>query len=104
MKSFTYYSLVSTFLFVLMGYSASTFSSQNYPDSDVSTIEEIIDAYYEVISGPQGFKYDAEKDGFLHAPNAIITRFSEAGEFQRHTLSDEQLSLLEPYLEGFYEV
>ena len=87
-----------------MGYSASTFSSQNYPDSDVSTIEEIIDAYYEVISGPQGFKYDAEKDRFLHAPNAIITRFSDSGEFQRHTLSDEQLSLLEPYLESFYEV
>ena len=60
MKSFTCYSLVSTFLFVFMGYSASTFSSQNYPDSDVSTIEGIIDAYYEVISGTKGFKYDAE--------------------------------------------
>ena len=104
MKSFTHYRLVSTFLFVFMSYSASTFSSQNYPNSDVSTIEGIIDEYYEVISGPKGFKYDAEKDGFHHAPNAIITRFGDSGEFQRHTLSDEQLSLLEPYLEGFYEV
>ena len=104
MKSFTHYRLVSTFLFVFMSYSASTFSSQNYPNSDVSTIEGIIDEYYEVISGPKGFKYDAEKDQFLHAPKAMITKFSEVGEFQRHTLLDEQLPLLEPYLESFYEV
>ena len=104
MKSFTCYKQVATFLFLFMGYPASLFSSQNYPDTDVSTINGIIDAYYEVISGPKGFKYDAEKDQFLHAPNAIITKFSEVGEFQRHTLLDEQLPLLEPYLESFYEV
>ena len=104
MNSFTCYKLVATFFFLFMGYPASLFSSQNYPDTDVSTINGIIDAYYEVISGPKGFKYDAEKDQFLHAPNAIITKFSEVGEFQRHTLLDEQLPLLEPYLESFYEV
>ena len=104
MKAFTCYKLVATFFFLFMGYPASLFSSQNYPDTDVSTINGIIDAYYEVISGPQGFKYDAEKDQFLHAPKAMITKFSEVGEFQRHTLLDEQLPLLEPYLESFYEV
>ena len=104
MKSFTCYKLVTTFLFLFLSYPASTFYSQNYAGTDVLTIEGIIDAYYEVISGPKGFKYDAEKDKFLHAPGAIITKFSETGEFQRHSLMDEQLPLLEPYLESFYEV
>jgi len=70
----------------------------------VQSLESIINAYYSVISGPKGFKYNPETDDFLHAPNAIITRFNETGEFQRHTLSEEQKALEQPYTEGFYEV
>jgi hypothetical protein len=70
----------------------------------VQSLDSIINAYYSVVSGPKGFKYNPDTDQFLHAPNAIITRFNETGEFQRHTLSEEQKSLVQPYAEGFYEV
>ena len=35
---------------------------------DTSSVDAIIDAYYEVISGPIGFIYDAERDENVHAP------------------------------------
>ena len=104
MQSFARYRVISAFLFICLGYSATTLSSENYSDNDVLSLDGIINAYYEVISGPKGFKYDTKKDQFIHAPNAIITRFNEMGEFQRHTLLDEQKSLLEPYSESLYEV
>jgi len=71
---------------------------------DISSINNIINAYYDVISGPSGFKYDADRDRNLHADSAIITRFNENGEFQRHDLFEEQKSLTEEYSEGLYEI
>jgi len=104
MQSFVCYRVIFSFLFVCLSYSASTFSSENFSDSDVLSLDGIINAYYKVVSGPKGFKYDTKKDQLIHADNAIITRFNEVGEFQRHTLSDEQKSLTEPYPKGLYEV
>jgi hypothetical protein len=73
-------------------------------EKDVRTLDGIIAAYYRIVSGPEGFKYNPTIDTFLHAPNAIITRLNETGEFQRHTLLDEQKYLEKPYTEGFYEI
>ena len=78
-------------------------SKFTFPD-DSSSINNIINAYYEVISGPAGFQYDSERDSNLHAEGAIITRFTENGEFQRHDLPEEQKFLGEEYSEGLYEI
>lgn len=76
----------------------------DYPRaSDVSSIDAIVKAYYDVVSGPAGHQYDAERDQSLHAPNAIITRMSADGSLQRHDLATEQIPLKAPYPEPFYE-
>lgn len=82
----------------------STVFSENEPlATDVESIDSIINAYYDVISGPEGYHYDAERDRHLHAPNAVITRTSADGTFQRHDLATEQKPLETPYQEGFFE-
>ena len=73
-------------------------------NEDVSTIDGIMNAYYEVVSGPKGFIFDFETDRLIHAPNAIITRFNENNDFQRHTLAQEHEPLLEPYETSLYEI
>lgn len=37
--------------------------------ADVVSIDSIIDAYYEVVSGPAGALADVERDRFLHHPD-----------------------------------
>ena len=51
------------------------------PD-DVATIDGIIRAYYEVVSGPVGGVADADRDRTLHHPNAwvAIAGVTPAGE------------------------
>lgn len=76
-----------------------------YPlEEDVSSIDAIVDAYYDVISGPVGHQYDAARDRSLHAPDALITRITPAGELQRHDMTTEQQALTEPYKQGLFEV
>ncbi|MEE4299981.1 MAG: hypothetical protein V2J24_11120 [Pseudomonadales bacterium] len=36
--------------------------------ADVTSIDAIVDAYYEVVSGPAGVVADVERDRFLHHP------------------------------------
>ena len=79
-------------------------ANQSSLNKDVQSLESIVNSYYKVVSGPKGFKYNAEADSFYHAPKAMITRFNENNGFQRHDLLKEQESLREPYSEGFYEV
>lgn len=104
MKHLLYRELSAVFLFMTLGLSHAVFAADSSLHKKVQSLDSIISAYYSVISGPKGFKYNPETDKFLHAPNAIITRFNETGEFQRHTLSEEQKSLEQPYAKGFYEV
>ncbi len=40
--------------------------------ADVSTLDDIIRAYYEVVSGPAGESPDRERDRSLHIPNALV--------------------------------
>jgi hypothetical protein len=79
-------------------------TSSGADDTDVQSIDAIINAYYDVISGPKGHQYDAARDLYLHAQQAIITRTSEDGEMQRHDFATEQAMFAKPYPEGFFEV
>ena len=55
-------------------YALSSLASAKGPSvADVKSIDSIIHAYYEVISGPAGYQYDAARDQYLHAPNAPVS-------------------------------
>lgn len=62
---------------------ASTLQAQNpYPlKKDVASLDGIIKAYYEVVSGPEGPK-QTERDKSLHHPdaNVMITGVTKTGE------------------------
>ena len=48
--------------------------SSPYPlEKDVSTLDGIITAYYEVVSGPAGQPREVERDKSLHHPEARVT-------------------------------
>ncbi|HIF22208.1 MAG: nuclear transport factor 2 family protein [Gemmatimonadota bacterium] len=47
-------------------------SAQTARSEDVSTIDGIIRAYYEVVSGPPGESADQERDRTLHHPQAWV--------------------------------
>ena len=50
----------------------ASFAQQEARPEDVSTIDGIMRAYYEVVSGPAGESADVERDGTLHHPEAWI--------------------------------
>ena len=70
---------------------------------DTSSIDSIVNAYYEVVSGPEGFIYDVERDANIHADGALITKVFPDGRFQRHDLSTEQAMISVPYDQAFFE-
>ena len=70
---------------------------------DTSSIDSIINAYYEVVSGPEGFIYDADRDTTMHADGALITKVFPDGRFQRHDLRVEQGMISVPYDHAFFE-
>lgn len=79
--------------------------ANDYPlATDVATINALVAAYYEVISGPKGYTYNIARDQSLHAPQAIITRTDDDGLLERHDLSTEHVPLTATYSEGLFEV
>ena len=67
-KSFT------VFIFLSIILNAQESNEKNYPlKADIATIDGIIKAYYDVISGPAGQPRDWERDLSLHHPNALIS-------------------------------
>ena len=64
----------------------------------------MVDAYYDVISGPKGHSYNVTRDQSLHASKAIITRTDDDGLLERHDLSTEHVPLTAIYSEGLFEV
>ncbi|QQS41379.1 MAG: hypothetical protein IPM63_00035 [Acidobacteriota bacterium] len=62
---------------------------------DVATLDAIIKAYYEVVSGPAGEAPDFERDSSLHHPNALISVASVDSK------GNPQLSTMS--LRGFYD-
>lgn len=47
-------------------------AAQQHEPADVATLDGIIAAYYDVISGPAGESPDRERDRFLHHPDALV--------------------------------
>lgn len=75
--------------------------------ADVATLDDIIRAYYEVVSGPAGESADRVRDQTLHLPNALVgvPGRNERGEAQliTMTLDDYHDRSGGPRSEGFYE-
>lgn len=73
---------------------------------DVSTLDGIIRAYYEVVSGPAGVPRQVARDHTLHHPDALvaITGLNASGEptIRTMTLAEYHGGPSEP-AEGFYE-
>ncbi len=76
--------------------------------SDVSTLDGIMRAYYEVVSGPAGQVRDWNRDKSLHLPGAqvVITRTAEDGSLRidQMTISDYHDRQPGPAQNAFYEV
>jgi len=75
---------------------------------DVSTLDGIIRAYYEVVSGPAGERPDRARDRSLHHPDALVAIAGTDAEGRRtlRTMTlDEYHDLFDgPRARGFYEV
>lgn len=68
---------VKSILFMTMFLVFSAFSAEAQVETaadpnDVSTLDDIIRAYYEVVSGPAGGTPDRARDHTLHLPNALV--------------------------------
>jgi hypothetical protein len=63
--------------------------NKNYPlEKDVLTIDGIIKAFYEVVSGEAGEKRQWERDLSIHNPNAIYSYLDNVnGELKQVTMS-----------------
>lgn len=71
---------------------------------DVQSIDAIITAYYEVVSGSSEDPWQFERDCYIHSPNAIITRLDENGKAESHTLEAEYIPLALSPKQDFYEI
>ncbi len=70
---------------------------------DVKSIDAIITAYYDVVSGSSSDPWQFERDEFIHSKNAVITRFDENGKAGSHTLEAEYIPIGLSPKENFYE-
>jgi hypothetical protein len=93
-------------LLLLAAPSVGTAQSAQNPE-DVATLDGIIKAYYEVVSGPAGEKADRARDEFLHHPSALVAITSVDGDGEPSIVA---MSIGEyhdrfggPRSEGFYE-
>ena len=97
-----------TFLF-LSGLCVSTnLFAQTHPiPKDVETLDGIIEAYYEIVSGPAGSYMDKERDLAIHIPDAPVIILSENDKgdlvINRMTIADFH-NRPGPRETGFYEV
>lgn len=65
---------IRIFLLLTIFFNTQFALAQNHKEfkQDVSTIENIIKAYYDVVSGPEGESVNVERDLILHHPNAWV--------------------------------
>lgn len=86
--------------------SAAPLFAQDARPEDVSSIDGIIRAYYEVVSGPAGEVPDAERDRTLHHPEAwvAIAGTDDQGQPRVNVVTlDEYHGDNQPRREGFFE-
>lgn len=81
--------------------------NKSYPHKkDIQSIDGIIKAYYELVSGPKGAPRQTERDKSLHHPNALIVYTGENKEgkpYAKAMTLDEFHSDTKTYEKGFYE-
>lgn len=70
---------------------------------DVQSIDAIIDAYYDVISGSSDDPWQFERDKYLHSERAVITRLDDNGKAEVHSLEAEYIPMGLNSRENFYE-
>ena len=70
---------------------------------DVASVDAIINAYYDVVSGSSNEPWEFERDKYIHSKNAVITRFDENGKAESHTLEAEYIPIGLSPKEDFYE-
>lgn len=51
---------------------ATPVAAQQHDPADVATLDGIIEAFYDVVSGPAGERPDRERDRYLHHPDALV--------------------------------
>lgn len=71
---------------------------------DVKSIDTIIDAYYDVISGSSEDPWQFERDKFLHSANAVIIRLDDQGNATFHSLESEYIPMGLHPREDLYEI
>lgn len=78
-----------------------------YPlKEDVETIDGIMKAYYEVVSGPAGQARQWMRDNSLHHPNALIVFTGKGNDDKPYALPmdlDEFHADMSSYKNGFWE-
>tara|TARA_R110002051_G_scaffold91370_1_gene160673 strand:- start:15435 stop:15941 length:507 start_codon:yes stop_codon:yes gene_type:complete len=87
-------------IFCSLIFGQSTYT--NYAE-DVQSIDAIMNAYYDVISGSSNEPWQFERDKFIHSPNARITRLDENGMTDTHVLEAEYIPMGLAPRENFYE-
>ncbi|MDT0554077.1 hypothetical protein [Urechidicola vernalis] len=84
---------MKNFLLLFCFLSITTFAqnTESPYQKDVESIDAIITAYYDVISGAKEDSYQFERDEFLHVPDVQITRINEDGNVDKHPLEAEYI-------------
>ena len=70
---------------------------------DVKSVDAIINAYYDVISGSSSEPWEFERDKYIHSKNAFITRLDVNGKAETHSLEAEYIPIGLSPKEDFYE-
>lgn len=70
---------------------------------DVKSVESIIKAYYEVVSGSSQDPWHFERDMYIHSKDAVITRLDENGKAESHSLEAEYIPIALLPKADFYE-
>ena len=93
-------------LFAISLLLSSTFFAQEIEDKyaeDVKSIDAIITAYYDVVSGSSSDPWNFERDNYIHSKDAVITRLDENGKAESHALEAEYIPVGLSPKEDFYE-
>tara|TARA_R110000744_G_C19053320_1_gene528114 strand:- start:64 stop:576 length:513 start_codon:yes stop_codon:yes gene_type:complete len=70
---------------------------------DVESVDAIMNAYYDVVSGSSNEPWEFERDKYIHSKDAVITRLDENGKAESHTLEAEYIPFGLSPKEDFYE-
>ncbi len=87
-------------------FACNSIFGQNNDDKyakDVKSVDAIINAYYDVVSGSSSEPWEFERDKYIHSKNAVVTRLDENGKAESHTLEAEYIPIGLSPKEDFYE-